>query len=595
MNKVYGIQLSDFYPGATLPQAVGSIWGYANKNKEIRENFIFKKVFWQNETTEQVIDQIHDPDVLMCSCYVWNWDRTYNIIKDIRKRYPNCLIVIGGPEPEYSVEWMQNHKEVDVMVPYYGEIVFENILLEHLKDKNYNSIDGVITSDVKNEGYAYPDFEDIPSPYLNGFFDSALKDRLSETTSLRCVFESNRGCPYSCTFCDIGSKMYQKVKTFEVEKVKQELEWIVKNKVNVVDVADANFGILPRDEEFVDYLIELKKEYNWNGKFLPTWSKARGDRVLRIAKKVISGGLDSIFGLSLQSLNPQTLKNIKRVNAFNLDDLSEIVQDMNKDNIAVYTELIFPMPGDTLENFKEGLYKVLDMPVVFNKFQINQLSKYSNAEFSDSEYNKNFEIDWKVIQGFTRHYYGNNSEDTISVGNKGISPEETFEGLFLSKYLLIPLYFYGIIKHTLNDLHTNKIISRRDLFQDIEKRLSNEKWFAEFKNNCKEHYFNSILNKKHFGYSMSSDPDQKFSEFAFSHNTFIENDIHSYLIDWYPQYKDLLLFDKYSLWTGKAEEIIYKDFLFKDTRDIDRDSYYGEIYISGRFDDRWRKREIRKI
>jgi hypothetical protein len=94
---------------------------------------------------------------------------------------------------------------------------------------------------------------------------------------------------------------------------------------------------------------------------------------------------------------------------------------------------------------------------------------------------------------------------------------------------------------------------------------------------------------------MSSDPDQKFSEFAFSHNTFIENDIHSYLIDWYPQYKDLLLFDKYSLWTGKAEEIIYKDFLFKDTRDVDRDSYYEEIYISGRFDDRWRKREIRKI
>lgn len=595
MNNVYAIQLSDFYPGATLPQAIGTVWGYANQNKIIQENYLFKKVFWQNESVEQVLPQIQNPDVLMCSCYVWNWDRTYKIIKGVKEKYPNCLVVIGGPEPEYSINWMQQHLEVDVLIPYYGEIVFQNVLLENIKNKNFNSINGVITAKVKNEGYEYPNFEDIPSPYLNGFFDEALNDKLPETSKLRCVFESNRGCPYSCTFCDIGSNMYQKVKIFEFEKIKLELEWIVKNKIDAVDVADANFGILPRDEEIVDYLIELKQKYGWNGKFLPTWSKAKGDRVLRIAKKVINGGLDSIFGLSLQSLNPETLKNIKRVNAFNLTELSQIVQDMNKNNIDVYTELIFPMPGDTLENFKEGIYKILDMPVVFNKFQINQLSKYSNAEFSDTEYNNNFKIDWKTIKGFTRHYYGDNSEDTISVGNYGINREETFEGLFFSKYLLIPLYFYGIVKHTLNHLHRENIISRRELFVDIEKRLLNEKWFIEFKKECKNHYFNSIENKKHFGYAITSDPDQKFSEFAFSHKTFIDRNIHEYLIEWYPQYKDLLLFDKYSLWTGKEEEIVYNNWLFKDTRDLKPDQYYNEIYINGRFDDRWRKKEIRKI
>ena len=59
--------------------------------------------------------------------------------------------------------------------------------------------------------------------------------------------------------------------------------------------------------------------------------------------------------------------------------MSTIVQDMNADGVDVYTELIFPMPGDTLDNFKNGIYDLLDMPATFNKFQINQLSQLSNV------------------------------------------------------------------------------------------------------------------------------------------------------------------------------------------------------------------------
>lgn len=599
MINVYATQLSDFYPSATLPQSIGTIWGYCTQNSIIADNFTLQNVFWQNEQAADVISQIVNPDVLICSCYVWNWARTYNIIKSVKKTYPNCVVVIGGPEPEYSLNWMQQHKEVDVLIPYYGEKVMLDVFLEILGSKNFDNVKGVITKNRWNEGHSYPTFEIIPSPYLNGFFDKVLLTRLEETKSIRCVFESNRGCPYSCTFCDIGSKMYQKIKTFDYDVVLQELEWIVKNNIDVVDVADANFGILPRDEEFVDYLIQLKEKYKWNGRFLPTWSKAKGERVLRIAKKLIKSGLDSIFGLSLQSLNPETLKNIKRVNAFTLNDLTNIVQDMNADGIDVYTELIFPMPGDTLETFKEGLYKVLDMPVVFNKIQINQLSKYTNAEFSDFEYNKMFNLDWAIIKGFTRHYHGDNSTDTVAVGNYKINREETFEGLFFSKHFLIPMYYYGIVKETMNTLHKNNIITRRNFFIDLENKLLNEPWFIKFKSKCKEHYFNSIENKDHFGYVISSDKEQRFPEFAFSHKTYIENDIYKYFYEWYPEYTDYLKYDEYSLWKGQPSEDIVtinnEEWLFKDTRDFDKDDYYNQIYVIGRFDDRWRKKQIRKI
>ena len=65
---------------------------------------------------------------------------------------------------------------------------------------------------------------------------------------------------------------------------------------------------------------------------------------------------------------------------------------MNKSNIAVYTELVFPMPGDTYANFKNGMEELIDLPHTFNKFQINQLSKLNNAEFSSNEYNEKFRL-----------------------------------------------------------------------------------------------------------------------------------------------------------------------------------------------------------
>ena len=68
----------------------------------------------------------------------------------------------------------------------------------------------------------------MPSPYLNGIFDILIQDCLYE---LEGTIETTRGCPFSCTFCEIGTKYYQKIKTPAVEKVFREIDWLSKNKV----------------------------------------------------------------------------------------------------------------------------------------------------------------------------------------------------------------------------------------------------------------------------------------------------------------------------------------------------------------------------
>lgn len=598
MNRVYAVQLSNWHPSATLPQSIGTVWGYAYETEQIQQNYTLIKTFWENETVDQVVDEIVDPDVLICSCYIWNWERTNNIIKKVKQIYPDCLVIIGGPDPKYSIEWMKDHPHIDVLIPYYGEVVFRNVLLENLSNKDFESVNGTITKNNYNREHIYPDFSKIPSPYLNGYFDDLLRKKRHDTRYVRCVFESNRGCPYSCTFCDLGVKEYQKVRIFDLQRSLDELEWIVKNNVLVVDVADSNFGILPRDEQIIDHLIELKTRYNWAGRFLPTWSKARGDRVLYLAKKLIKGGLDSVFGLSLQSLNQETLDNIKRTNPFTVDQMSEIITDMNESGVDVYTELIFPLPGDTLKNFKEGLYKLLDMPKPFNKLQINQLSKLTNTEFNDEEYGRKYRTEWATIMGYTRHYYGLDSVDVIAVSNYGISKEDTFEGLFFSKCMVIPFYYYGITKHLMDELYQQGV-RRSEILKIIEQGLKLEPWFVSFKQTMMEHYMSAIKTEKQFGHIIGSDPQDFFGEYAAAHKTYIDNSIYNFLRRIMPEHQNLISIDENSRWDGHAgityQRIGNETWEFKDDREFDETGYLKQIYLLGRFDERWRKKTVRKI
>jgi len=596
MKNVYAIQLSNWPPSCVLPQAIGTIWSYAYQHEDICQNYQMKRVFWENQTPETIINEIIDPDVLMCSCYTWNWAETNQVIIEIKQKYPNCLVIIGGPEPKYNMQWMQENPAVDILIPYYGEQVFTDVLVANLTN-NFNDVNGIITKDKQSTGNINFDFSNIPSPYLNGFFDWLLENKIQSTKQIRCVFESNRGCPFSCTFCDIGAMAYQKIKRFDIQRCKDELEWMVKNNIVAIDVADANFGIFDVDEEFVDHLITLKKKYKWNGRFLPTFAKVKGDNILKIANKIIENELDSIFGISLQSVNPNVLKAIKRKNPFTLDEMTNIILDMNSKGTAVYTELVFPLPNDTKKEFINGLEKLIDMPQPFNKFQINQTNILTNSELNDNEYIEKFGLTWKSIKGFTRHYYGNNIVDKVATSTSTISEDEVWDCIFMSKCFYIPLYYYGIARTLCDDLHPT--LKRSKVLEKIYNHLCNVPWFLEFYKKMRQHYFNSINNREHFGHIITTDKSQYWPEYAVAHRTYIDNDIFSEIKKVFPQHTDIINFDQNSIWTGNSIDRIVeknnKKYHILDDRNYDYEDYLMNVYIIGRFNDTYKVKQVKEI
>ena len=77
------------------------------------------------------------------------------------------------------------------------------------------------------------------------------------------ILETNRGCPYGCTFCDWGSATQSRIRKFDLDRVFAELEWCATHKVHQVFLADANFGIFERDVEIAEKVAELKLEHGY--------------------------------------------------------------------------------------------------------------------------------------------------------------------------------------------------------------------------------------------------------------------------------------------------------------------------------------------
>ena len=84
--------------------------------------------------------------------------------------------------------------------------------------------------------------QQIPSPYLTGVFDDFFI-RYPHYNFMP-VWETHRGCPYHCTFCDLGADYYNKVYVFETDRLLKEIDWFSKHKIEYIAIADANFGII---------------------------------------------------------------------------------------------------------------------------------------------------------------------------------------------------------------------------------------------------------------------------------------------------------------------------------------------------------------
>ena len=342
--------------------------------------------------------------IWLFSNYIWSLEINLKISNLLKDRDRNNLTLHGGPStPEYPkacVDFLRQNTSVDIAVHGEGEISVVDILQCVRRDANgqlqYDSerlsaVPGLTFRDRQQAGMPLVTTEkrtrlkapdSVPSPYLTGVFDSY--DGRVEAA----IIESNRGCPFGCTFCDWGSATRQKVRKFELDRVMQEIDWIGRNQVRIIWIADANFGMYDRDIELSKYIVETRKKYGFPQEVVVNYTKNTTRKLLEIIKAFSSGGIISQGIISIQTTDENTLEVINRRNirTETYDELAQVFADAG---LPLSTDLMTGLPGITPEAFDRDLQRYFDADVTTKAYPTQLLP---NSPMADPEYMEKYQI-----------------------------------------------------------------------------------------------------------------------------------------------------------------------------------------------------------
>jgi len=455
MLNLYLVQTVDKYgPNSFLPLAISYQWMYAQDDEQVKNNYKVADVLIEKTNPKEYVESMQEePHIVAMSSYVWNWEYNKELAAEIKKVYPNCDIVVGGPNVDKrNTNFFIDFPMFDIAVLGEGEPAFRQILKQRLMNRNYNGIPSVFPKggDICNLPTRFKDLETIPSPILNGFYDMII-DKVEAKHGKQMwqvTYETLRGCPYQCAFCDIGDLYWNKIAKFDMPRIEAEIDWMARREIEYVGVCDSNWGMLKRDLDITEYVIKKKQQTGYPKFWDVTWAKTNSENIYQIAKMDKEAGTRLFKGVTfaMQSLNPTTQQASKRVNLKS----NEALTYMNKyqeENIPTYSELIWPMPAETYDTLKDGIQTLVDLGQK-SFLMVHPLVLTFNATMGQKHYIEEYGLKWKEVPLDTYYLSVEDLENYIVEKTMGVYATNTADAVLtmrgnLFSYLFITMYYYG--------------------------------------------------------------------------------------------------------------------------------------------------------
>ena len=478
-NDVYGTDKKTTY----IPYATGCIQAYCMQNKIIRNNYNFGKTIYSRKPVDEAVGELNNPFMVMFSCSVWNMEYNKTLAQKIKSIYPDCLISFGGHNITPDGKDLERYTYIDFLTHRFGEEPTEGILvslvqgtsLDLVANISFRNKNGEIIT-TKNEPQTGDNY---PSPYLTGVFDEILKDNIQFSG----LFESNRGCPNRCAFCD-WSSLKSKVRLFPMERVLAEIDWFVEHKIEYIYCTDGNFCLFDRDAEIADYIVECKEKYGYPQIFKAFFTKNRFNFVFDVSTKFFRSGLDKAKTISFQSMNQEVLANIGRKN-ISTEKFRELMKKYNELNIATFSELILGLPGETYDSFCKGVRDLIENGQHF-AINIYPCELLPNSEMGQPAYKERFGINSTRVPFKLIHSNSSQNTDDIIEYSEYITSTSSMNETEWSRALLFASYIQGL--HNLGLLRAVAIFCRNEYGINYDKFYNDLIAYSE--NNQ-----NSLLNR----------------------------------------------------------------------------------------------------
>jgi radical SAM superfamily enzyme YgiQ (UPF0313 family) len=423
------------------------------------------------------------PDVLALSNYPWCHSLGIAMFELADKVDENIVKVMGGPNFPHRKDlqeiYLQKRPLIDVHTYLDGEVPFFNlinaILMVQRSDRRSfikrTNILGCIHLNKKGfvEFDVSPcrlnDLDCIPSPYKTGLLDEFFKDG-----RLNPMIQTNRGCPFSCTFCADGSATVNKVNKFSVDRVKDELTYIaerVDSRTKALYISDLNYGMYSRDKEISQHLAEIRKKYNYPLYIDIATGKNSKHKVIENIE-LLNGALN--LNMSVQSMDQNVLKFIKRDN-LKLEAYTGIMPAIKASGLSTTSEIILGLPSETRESHIKSLTDLIDLGVD-NVFAYTLMLLHGSELYTPEEMKKwGYQTKFRVIpRDFT--WVSHLDKGVVEVEEVAVSSNTlSFEDyLYCRKFvLLVNLITQEGYKAINKWLRTKNISSREVITMVLEK------------------------------------------------------------------------------------------------------------------------------
>ena len=325
---------------------------YIHKSLSLRLLYVATKEYHEVDFKEYTIKEDLDTiandiieqkvQVVAFSVYIWNVDLIKILIDKLKKMDPQLVIVIGGPEVSYEIDYFLDNFKIDYLISGEGEVAFKE-LLDCLETQQPINIQGISRKDKRDYQQTKPVdlqyLETLESPYL-------LKRELADMDKRILYFEPSRGCPYQCQYC--LSSLEKGLRFFSLDYLKAQLSLLLDSGVKTIKLLDRSFNAKTAHAlailEFIfkHYRPGIQFQFEINGDVLD-------QRIIDYINDYAPRGLLR-FEIGIQSTYEPTNEIVKRYQ--NFERLSEVIKQLQQNHkIDFHLDLIAGLPLENLERF----------------------------------------------------------------------------------------------------------------------------------------------------------------------------------------------------------------------------------------------------
>ena len=456
--------------GTIFPLALGMIVAAAKvyDGGRLNEHYVFHPDWLIRPSKVRALAE--DPGIFLFSNYNWSHRHNIKVSQKVKQLSPLSVTIHGGPNtpkyPEDCEAYFRANPDVDITVRGEGEVTVAELLSRLIAEDGIGTPDNSVLRDVAGISFRdgdrivhtpdrdrITDLDTIPSPILTGLFDDYQGTELG-------IIETNRGCPYSCAFCDWGSAIASRVRKFSLERVFAEIEWCAGHQIAGIMVADANFGMFERDVLIAEKVVECRSKYGYPNGFSVSAAKNKTIHTKRVIEILVEAGVMSKGSIGVQSMDPQTLAAVDRSN-ISLRAYDELAQEFRKAQLPLWVDLMLGLPGQTVASFQDDLQGCIDRGVFPRIFMTELLV---NSPMNERSYRERYRIMTEPSPDGSRR---------LVVSTASYSREE-YEDMNNLRMLFLLCDVVGLLRHVAHFVRRETGVREIDFYERLRRDLRDD-------------------------------------------------------------------------------------------------------------------------